>query len=144
MGTETIKCLSIRQPWATWIMLGKKNIETRSWKCSHTGPLLIHAGLNDSAMRSRECRNIMLDYGLVHESYPVGVILGAVTMKGCYPVSAYLPNLRKRELEMGDYSAGRYGWLLEVKNVFKSPVKYTGKLGLFDVPVAELGGQYHA
>jgi hypothetical protein len=36
--------LSIRQPWAFFIVHGFKNIENRTWQTSHRGPILIHAG----------------------------------------------------------------------------------------------------
>jgi hypothetical protein len=35
--------LSIRQPWAALIALGRKTIEIRTWKTSFRGPVLIHA-----------------------------------------------------------------------------------------------------
>lgn len=38
-----MKALSIRQPWAWLIVNGYKDIENRSWKTKHRGPVLIHA-----------------------------------------------------------------------------------------------------
>ena len=40
---ETLKVLSLIEPWATLIKKGKKVIETRSWKTSYRGDLYIHA-----------------------------------------------------------------------------------------------------
>jgi hypothetical protein len=39
-----MKCLSVRQPWASLIVLGHKNIENRTWFASLRGRVLIHAG----------------------------------------------------------------------------------------------------
>lgn len=39
----TIKAISIREPWASLILTGKKTIETRTWKTSYRGPLLLCA-----------------------------------------------------------------------------------------------------
>ena len=39
-----MKVLTVRQPWASLISLGVKQIETRSWSTSFRGPLAIHAG----------------------------------------------------------------------------------------------------
>jgi hypothetical protein len=38
-----MKILSIRQPWAALIVAGLKDIENRTWRTAHRGPLLIHA-----------------------------------------------------------------------------------------------------
>lgn len=40
---EGIRVLSIGQPWAELILLGRKPFEIRSWERSYRGPLLIHA-----------------------------------------------------------------------------------------------------
>ena len=39
-----MKVLTIKQPWASLIMLGYKRFEFRSWKTNYRGKLLIHAG----------------------------------------------------------------------------------------------------
>lgn len=38
-----MKAISLWQPWATFIAIGEKWLETRSWSTSYRGPLLIHA-----------------------------------------------------------------------------------------------------
>lgn len=38
-----MKALTVWQPWASLVALGKKRIETRSWSTSYRGRLLIHA-----------------------------------------------------------------------------------------------------
>lgn len=38
-----MKALSIRQPWAWFIVHGGKRIENRSWRTDYRGPVLIHA-----------------------------------------------------------------------------------------------------
>ena len=38
-----LKALSVRQPWAWAIVYAGKNVENRTWRTSHRGPLLIHA-----------------------------------------------------------------------------------------------------
>src|SRR3972149_7840037 len=39
----TLKCLSLRQPWAWAVVDGGKNIENRTWNTRVRGPILIHA-----------------------------------------------------------------------------------------------------
>lgn len=38
-----MKAISIRQPWASLIVLGIKDIENRSWPTSQRGIVLVHA-----------------------------------------------------------------------------------------------------
>jgi hypothetical protein len=38
-----MKCLSIKEPWATMILEGKKTIETRTWYTDYRGKLLLCA-----------------------------------------------------------------------------------------------------
>jgi hypothetical protein len=35
--------LSLKQPWATLVVLGSKTIEVRKWPTARRGPILIHA-----------------------------------------------------------------------------------------------------
>ncbi len=38
-----MKALTVKQPWADWIVSGKKDIENRTWRTSYRGRILIHA-----------------------------------------------------------------------------------------------------
>ena len=40
---QTIRVLTLTQPWATLVAIGAKRIETRSWGTDYRGPLAIHA-----------------------------------------------------------------------------------------------------
>ena len=39
------RILSIRQPWASLIVHGYKDVENRTWRTGYRGPVLIHASL---------------------------------------------------------------------------------------------------
>ena len=39
-----MKVLTLKQPWASFVMQGDKKYEFRSWKTKYRGELLIHAG----------------------------------------------------------------------------------------------------
>jgi len=41
-----MKALSIREPWASMILEGKKSIETRTWKTKYRGKILLCASKN--------------------------------------------------------------------------------------------------
>ena len=40
---ETMKAISIKQPWAWLIISGYKTVENRKWYTAHRGDILIHA-----------------------------------------------------------------------------------------------------
>jgi hypothetical protein len=48
--------LSIRQPWASLILLAGKDIENRTWETRLRGPILIHAAIS---MTKREYLDAM-------------------------------------------------------------------------------------
>lgn len=71
-------CLSIKQPWATLLIRGIKLHETRSWKTSHTGPLLIQASntwtpAQKALVTQEPFKTLLKDIDL-----PRGVLLGQV------------------------------------------------------------------
>ena len=80
-----MKCLSIYQPWAWLVVTGVKDVENRSWKCPHRGPLLIHASKRfdqDGYWR------LQREFGLTlpdPNDFDYGGIVGAVRMVGCVP-----------------------------------------------------------
>ncbi|MCK1595878.1 ASCH domain-containing protein [Bradyrhizobium sp. 164] len=59
-----MKIISIRQPWASLIVVGGQNVQTgaielkdvenRSWGTTYRGPVLIHASLRPDAIRPDE------------------------------------------------------------------------------------------
>ena len=41
-----MKCIAINPPWAALIISGKKDIENRTWRTNHRGPLAIYETKN--------------------------------------------------------------------------------------------------
>lgn len=56
-----MKVLTIRQPWASLIILGYKRFEFRSWKTSYRGDLLIHAGKMIDKEAEKRLKNFLPD-----------------------------------------------------------------------------------
>lgn len=115
-----MKALSIKQPWAWLIVNGHKDVENRTWKTSHLGPLAIHAGRKFD----------QLGYEWVRENFPEirmpkpadferGGFVGLVKMLGC--VSSHSSKWHEKEC---------WAWVLA------NPAKvnfypYKGQLGFF-------------
>jgi hypothetical protein len=135
-----MKVITLIQPWATLVMLDEKRIETRSWATQHRGKLAIHAGKNAYPAYKQLCqtepfRSILAKHGITNwDELPRGVILGTAHLDDCTMVDL-LPRAMLTPLEMafGDYTPGRYGWLLSAPTPLVVPVACKGKLGLFDI-----------
>jgi activating signal cointegrator 1 len=130
-----IKALTLWQPWASFMAVGMKKNETRSWGTSYRGPLAIHA-----ATKIPQKGQIPLDVLQLatkefdHWNYwPLGKILCVVELLGVWP-TAYvgkIPN-NKIELMLGDYSYGRHIWETKMLQVFDEPIPAKGKQGLWE------------
>lgn len=119
-----MKCLSIRQPWASLIVAHGKDIENRSWSTAYRGPLLIHAAATRSAAdwiaAVELCRRIGVAFTLRPSQVPMGGLVGVVDLVGCV------------ESSPSPWFAGRFGFEL----VRPRPLPFVamrGRLGLFEV-----------
>ena len=119
---QYLKCLSVRQPWASLIFRSRnrKDVENRSWLTRYRGPLLIHAA---RAVDRDACSKLGLD----SDSLPRGVILGVVTVADCTP-----PEKPCRS-KWADPSA--YHWLLTDPRLLSHPIPFVGRVGFFKVPL---------
>jgi hypothetical protein len=160
-----MRALTLTQPWATLVQLGKKSIETRSWGTHYRGPLAIHAaaglgpiggatGLREIVQMSpfREVLSKRL-YDIASTAdrtwamevpgcvLPRGAIVAVVELIEVAPITddgvltqAGRLYPESPEHEFGDYTPGRYAWLLHRIQPLRRPVPCRGALGLWSVP----------
>jgi hypothetical protein len=87
-----MKILSIRQPWASLIATGAKDVENRTWPTRYRGPVLIHASQRADAVTSDE---IERRFGVrLPPTLPVGGIVGLTEIIDCakpHPSNWYAP-----------------------------------------------------
>lgn len=137
----SLKAITLHQPWASLITYGYKTIETRSWQTDYRGTLFIHAGKK----WNRELRNLCLtkpfrsclaEIGITDpDDLPRGYMLGKVYLERIITTSAIARyNLIKEvgskyEEDFGDYSAGRYGWILTNIQRYIEPIPCNGAMG---------------
>lgn len=133
-----MKVLSIKQPWATLTALGYKKIETRSWKTSYRGPLLIHSSKNIDkvACKMPEIYKVMEDY-----EYPRGLIIAKCNLVACQKIieddgicgitDGHIL-INGNEYDFGDYTPDRYAWILEDVELLKEPIPIKGQLSLWN------------
>lgn len=148
---DTMKALSLCQPWATLVMIGAKKIETRSWRTSYRGLLGIHASKGypksaehfcwDDPFRSALRRGgYDWTHGALFNAFelPLGCLLGTVQLVDCVPVEYVRPTISSDEYAFGDYSDGRFAWKLEDPRPFKVPVVMRGALQLWNADMSLL------
>jgi hypothetical protein len=139
-----VKVLSLHQPWATLVAIGAKRIETRSWNTGYRGQLAIHASKDlpryarEFAMYDDECRAALEASGITHYSMlPKGCIVAVCKLVQVLPAYQCKEVLGPEwwsdtERHFGDYSAGRYGFLLADVRRLIEPIPVRGALGLWD------------
>ncbi|MED0736248.1 ASCH domain-containing protein [Aneurinibacillus thermoaerophilus] len=146
-----MKVITIIQPWATLIAIGKKGFETRSWATKHRGPLAIHAGkkIDKDACRHKRFREVLAKHGYDEKTLPTGVIVATCRLADCHRVimdfgfSAKLEGgyrVTDNEYLFGDYSQGRYAWRLRDVSSLSEPIPAKGQLSLWEHPL-EMAGE---
>lgn len=132
-----MKCLSIQQPWASLICGGIKDVENRSWRVNDApGRILIHAGKTMRPVGELPTFfGVLIDNAIACgyvpevEDMPLGAIIGYADIVGF------------TEECTSDWAQEGHGaewkWQIENARLFKSPIPYRGRQGLFEVPEIE-------
>lgn len=130
-----MKALTLTQPWASLVALGKKKIETRSWKTDHRGPLAIHSA-KGFPTEAREIRHTEPFKSVLQGDSLLlfrGFVLCTVHLIDCFEMTPeWIATVPKLERSFGCYEPGRYAWLLEGPQILDMPVKARGQLGLWN------------
>lgn len=145
-----MKALTLTQPWATLVAIGAKHIETRSWSTNYRGALAIHAAKG----WKREDMEFALDYPCRGElikakvetlaDLPRGAVVAIAQLTDVKRICDTLSNrlmpwdlysgvVEEPERAFGDYSDGRFAWLLEDVRPLPEPIYASGALGLWEV-----------
>ena len=124
-----MKVLTIKQPWASLIMLGYKRFEFRSWETNYRGELLIHAGqgIDKEAMKRLQ--------KYIPKDMPKGKILGKAKLVDCVKMSPeFKSELLKENKDIYTDSTfnENYGWQMEDIEVFDEPIEAKGHLSLWE------------
>lgn len=128
-----MRAFTVYQPYAYAIVAGWKLHETRSRRTNIRGRVVVHAGkasLNRAA-RTLSTKAFWELLGAVNGKIdlPMGAVVGTVEIVDCLPVEEIIPTLTERERVLGDYSPGRWVWVLRNPVMFHTPVPVRGKQG---------------
>lgn len=160
-----LPCLSLWQPWASFLVWGVKGPETRGWPCpqKHIGkPMLIHAAKRP-ARWSEGCiegtTRHAFEWALKNVrakwlDLPYGAILGVGTVRAVHSTNQIIEQLRRVKVEerpllpgvpiipplhffLGNYSPDRYAWLYKDLKALPEPIPYRGAQGIFNVEISD-------
>jgi hypothetical protein len=124
-GLVPRRAVSVRQPWATLIIEGRKTIELRTWVTEYRGRIWLHAA---SAV------NETLDahFGIAHP--PRGAFLGLVDLVTTVSVDRERwTEWRDMHLDPGEYSPGYHAWILRDPVPLVAPISARGRPGLYSI-----------
>lgn len=118
--------ISIKQPWAHFIVCGKMDVENRSWRTNFRGPILIHASGQADAIYLEDEEFIARAIGepypdeLSEDHAPCGGIVGMAEIVDCVSASD------------SPWFTGEHGFVL--RHARRLPfVPMHGKLGIWRV-----------
>lgn len=158
-----MNALTISQPYAALIAAGAKRIETRNWRTAYRGRIAIHAAVGLRAVGGARGLNALvaaeprISAALMAAGYPCaatlprGYIVATATLIDCayvaaHPVRGWVHatgpardryeewQLDDNERAFGDYTPGRYAWLLADIQPLDKALACRGALGLWAVP----------
>ena len=129
-----MKVLTLNEPWATLIKNKKKYIETRSWKTNYRGELYIHAGkkkINSSITNRPELISLVGNDKMNYSK----IVCKCELVDCIYMTEDYIKKIKKEEPQQficGEYSVGRYAWILRNITPIDSDKDVSGKLGIWN------------
>ena len=139
-----MKTLSIKQPWASLIALGIKDVENRTWKTKFRGRILIHASaatVFDAYLPNGGIVGNWIDkhgYGWHYNNIPHSAIIGEVDIVDCM-INNQSIWAEKSEPELWDdlgypiYDRPIYNWILANAVLYNAPISnIKGKLSFWE------------
>jgi hypothetical protein len=148
-----MKCISLKQPWATLIILGIKRQEIRTWGTLYRGQLAIHASRRFPEEARRLCqvepfRSIFRKFGFRGEcDLPKGAVLGVVQLADCRAI-AVQDRLTMEQLAYPTFPSptgggqgrrpGCWVWEFTDPRPLARPLPFRGQMGIYNVMISEM------
>jgi activating signal cointegrator 1 len=141
---DTVRTLTMTDPWGTLVVLGAKKIETRPWSTAHRGPLAIHIAKTLPPEAKAWCDEAPFRQALEAGGYhrqpdagqnpwelPLGHIVAVVWLD---EVQRITPTFQVEEPErsFGLFTPGRYAWTFSQVYRLAVPRPSRGSLGVWE------------
>jgi hypothetical protein len=120
--------LSVRQPWASYLVSGFKTLELRSWSTGYRGWLWIHTG-------KKPDRDAMESLDLDGDEFHCGGLVGLAEFDDCILLDTQSSWIRHRgeHLSPGYFNGTCYGWHFSDALSLPEIIQCPGELGLFQL-----------
>jgi len=140
---DTVRSLTMTDPWGTLVACGAKRIETRSWPTPHRGPLAIHIAKTLPPEAQAWCDKPLFRHALETGGYtrresvanawglPLGQIIAIVWLDDLQRISSTF-QVAEPERSFGLFAPGRYAWMLSQVYRLATPVPTRGALGVWE------------
>jgi hypothetical protein len=136
-----MKALSLTEPWATLVITGEKENETRTWKTAYRGTIAVQAAKSFPPWAKAYLANDFFKSKLARhefhapEDFSLGAIIGTVQIVEMIRTEDYARQIAGAvELLFGDYEPGRWVWRLAEPKRLRKPIPCKGALSLWEVP----------
>jgi len=139
-----MKAITIMQPWASAIVFGMKQYETRSRLTKHRGLLAIHAGKKvDKVGLTEQYYVPWLDHiqlplsrrlgPLTEDDFPTGGIVAVAEVVDCIEMDdTFIMEQSQVERSLGNWNVGNFAYRLENVQPLPKMVQIAGKQGLWN------------
>lgn len=153
---DSVAAISIRQPWASAILLLGKDVENRSnWPFKHRGPIVIHAARakfskEDLTSALAIARQDNADEAVIQDMrpdedhydptyFPQGAIVALANLADVFRSDEAMPEDHPAAgSPWAENDAAYWLYLIEIAPV--KPTPYSGRVGLFKIPYQTVMG----
>jgi hypothetical protein len=129
LDDNSMKCLSLRQPYVELLVSGRKTIELRKWNTNFRGEFLIHTSKN---VNKEKCKSL----GIEHTKLTDGSITGRAILydvRGYDNKAQFMKDKSRHSVDTNIFNSYMYGFMIRNAHRLKYPVPYSGRLGFFEV-----------
>lgn len=129
-----MKAITIKQPWASLIVEGIKDIENRTWPTKFRGRVLIHASvqpvkcLPSNLLNPLQYAQVFTANKLSALNGPNGAIIGSVEIVDCVINHSSVWAIKTEDFHIKKC----YNWVLANPIQFPEPIPVKGKLSFWD------------
>jgi activating signal cointegrator 1 len=126
-----MKAITMEQPFASFVCIGVKTIETRSWSTDYRGSVAIHAADNYARVVDSYYRSILSSAGLDPDKLSTGKIVAVAQLVDCKEViTSQIPCYP--QLAFSNFTPGWYALKFADIKSLKKPIPAQGSNRLWD------------
>lgn len=120
-----MKDYTVYQPYAFATVAGLKHYETRPRRTNIRGRVAVHAAKGGPRFVTAAFDSVLPESMELH----YGAVVGTVEIVDCVPVEEIMHTLTERERLLGDFSPGRFAWVIQNPVMFDKPIPARSQQG---------------